>query len=144
MKKIIDYYFVVAFRGFGGPQAILVTEVIVEHIAAHLKLDSFTVRQCNLLKEGDITHYGQKIQRWNIPRMLYELVKSSHFFQRQKNVEEYNRVNLYRKRGLSLVPSKFGIGFPVRFLNQAGALVHIYKDGSVLLTHGGICFELST
>jgi xanthine dehydrogenase/oxidase len=66
-----------------------------------------------------------------------ELIKSSDFIQRQKTVEEFNRSNTYRKRGLTILPTKFGIAFTAKFFNQAGALVHIYKDGSVLLTHGG-------
>ena len=66
-----------------------------------------------------------------------DLVKSSDFIQRQKMVEEFNRQTTYRKRGLSILPTKFGIAFTAKFFNQAGALVHIYKDGSVLLTHGG-------
>ena len=67
-----------------------------------------------------------------------ELSKSSDFIQRQINVKEFNCQNLYRKRGISIIPNKFGIGFTVKYLNQAGALVHIYKDGSVVLTHGGV------
>ena len=85
-----------------------------------------------------MTHYGQALERWNVPRILDELVKSSDFIQRQKSVDEFNRANIYRKRGITIMPTKFGIGFIVQYLNQAGALVHIYKDGSVLLSHGGI------
>jgi xanthine dehydrogenase/oxidase len=130
--------FFLAFRGFGGPQAMLACETIVEHVAAYLKRDPFIIRSLNLFKEGDTTHYGQVLEQWNVPRILDELTKSSDFIQRQTNVKEFNRQNLYRKRGISMIPNKFGIGFTVQFLNQAGALVHIYKDGSVLLTHGGI------
>jgi xanthine dehydrogenase/oxidase len=97
-----------------------------------------TIRRLNLYKEGDLTHYGQRLEQWNVPRLLDELVKSSDFIQRQKSVEEFNRANNYRKRGLAIVPNKFSIGFEVPFLNQAGALVLIYKDGSVVLSHGGI------
>jgi xanthine dehydrogenase/oxidase len=129
---------IIAFRGFGGPQAILACETIVEHVAAYLKIDPFTIRCLNLFKEGDLTHYGQSLERWNIPRILDELVKSSDFIQRQKSVNEFNRANIYRKRGINMMPTKFGIGFILQHLNQAGALVHIYKDGSVLLTHGGV------
>ncbi|CAF5063769.1 unnamed protein product, partial [Rotaria sp. Silwood1] len=120
-----------AFRGFGGPQAMLACETIVEHIAAYLKCDPFTIRCLNLFKEGDVTHYGQILELWNVPRILDELTKSSDFIQRQINVKEFNRKNMYRKRGISMIPVKFGIGFTVQYLNQAGALVHIYKDGSV-------------
>ncbi len=117
---------------------MLASETIVEHVATHLKLDPFIVRRLNLYKEGDLTHFGQRLEQWNVPQLLDQLVKSSDFMQRQKSVEEFNHANTYRKRGLTILPSKFGIGFPVRYLNQGGALVHIYKDGSVLLTHGGL------
>ncbi|CAF1001889.1 unnamed protein product [Rotaria sp. Silwood1] len=127
-----------AFRGFGGPQAMLACETIVEHIAAYLKCDPFTIRCLNLFKEGDVTHYGQILELWNVPRILDELTKSSDFIQRQINVKEFNRKNMYRKRGISMIPVKFGIGFTVQYLNQAGALVHIYKDGSVVISHGGV------
>ena len=70
IKKRIITVFYVAFRGFGSPQAMLTTETIVEHVAQHLRLDPFTVRQLNLYQDGDLTHYGQKIEGWNIPRIL--------------------------------------------------------------------------
>ncbi len=127
-----------AFRGFGGPQAMLACETIVEHVAAYLKRDPFTIRSINLFKEGDATHYGQVLEQWNVPRILNELTESSDFIRRQTNVKEFNQQNKYRKRGISLIPNKFGIGFTVQHLNQAGALVIIYKDGSVVLTHGGV------
>ena len=90
-----------------------------------------------MYKEGDITHFGQALERWNIPRLMDEILKSSDFSQRQKNIEEFNQLNTYRKRGITILPTKFGIAFTAKFLNQAGALVHIYKDGSVLISHGG-------
>ncbi|CAF1016904.1 unnamed protein product [Adineta steineri] len=127
-----------AFRGFGGPQSILGCETIIEHIAAYLKCDPFSIRTLNLFQEGDITHYGQALENWNVPRILNELKISSDFIQRQINVQEFNQQNIYRKRGISLIPVKFGIGFSVQYYNQAGALVHIYQDGSVVLTHGGV------
>ncbi|CAF2744826.1 unnamed protein product [Rotaria sp. Silwood2] len=127
-----------AFRGYGGPQAMFASETIVEHVAAYLKRDPLTIRRLNLFKEGDTTHYGQVLELWNVPRILDELSKSSDFIQRQRNVTEFNRQNIYRKRGISIIPVKFGIGGLVKFFNQAGALVHIYKDGSVLLTHAGV------
>jgi xanthine dehydrogenase/oxidase len=117
---------------------MLACETIVEHVAAYLKRDPFTIRSLNLFKEGDTTHYGQVLELWNVPRILNELTQSSDFIRRQTNVKEFNQQNKYRKRGISLIPNKFGIGFFVRHLNQAGALVHIYKDGSVVLTHGGV------
>ncbi|CAF2705216.1 unnamed protein product [Rotaria sp. Silwood2] len=127
-----------AFRGFGGPQAMLACETIVEHVAAYLKCDPFDIRRINLFKEGDTTHYGQVLEQWNVPRILDELNKSSDFIQRQNNVEEFNQKNMYRKRGISMMPVKFGIGAPNEFYDQAGALVHVYKDGSVVISHGGV------
>ena len=91
-----------------------------------------------MYKEGDLTHFNQTLERWNVPRLMDELLKSSNFYQRQKDVEEFNKLNTYRKRGITILPTKFGIAFTAKFLNQAGALVHIYKDGSVLISHGGI------
>ncbi|CAF3610866.1 unnamed protein product [Rotaria sp. Silwood1] len=127
-----------AFRGFGCPQAIFACETIVEHVAAYLKLDSLIVRRLNLYQEGDLTHFGQALEHWHVPRILDELTQSSNFIWRQQTVDEFNRLNTYRKRGLSILPTKLGISFMAKYLNQAGALVHIYKDGSVLVTHGGV------
>ncbi|CAF2520096.1 unnamed protein product [Rotaria sp. Silwood2] len=129
-----------AFRGFGGPQAMLACESIVEHVAAYLKCDPLAIRYLNLFKEGDTTHYGQILDQWNVPRILNELTKSSDFIQRQLDVGEFNRKNIYRKRGITMIPAMFGIGFTVGCLNQAGALVHVYKDGSVVISHGGVEF----
>ncbi|CAF4859885.1 unnamed protein product [Rotaria sp. Silwood1] len=125
-------------RGYGGPQAMLACKTIVEHIAAYLKCDPFTIRCLNLFKEGDTTHYGQILENWNVPRILDELKESSDFIQRQQNVEEFNQKNKYRKRGVSMIPVKFGIGFEIQHYNQAGAFVHVYKDGSVVISHGGV------
>jgi xanthine dehydrogenase/oxidase len=94
-----------------------------------------------MYKEGDLTHFGQPLERWNIPRLMDELIKSSDFLQRQKTIEEFNQLNTYRKRGINILPTKFGIAFTAKFLNQAAALIHIYKDGSVLLSHGGMMKE---
>ena len=132
-----------AFRGFGGPQAMFVTETIVEHVAEHLGVDPLTIRRVNLSRQGDSTLFGQVIDDWNIPRLLDQLIQSSDFFARQREIEEFNREHPFRKRALSLVPNTFGIGFLVKHMNQAGALVHIYRDGSVLLNHGGGSFLFS-
>jgi xanthine dehydrogenase/oxidase len=116
---------------------MLACETVIEHVAAYLKRDPLAIRCLNLFKEGDTTHYGQVLKLWNVPRILDELSKSSDFYQRQTDVKEFNSKNIYRKRGITMVPIKFGIGFTVQYPNQAGALVHIYKDGSVVLHHGG-------
>lgn len=117
---------------------MLACETIIEHIATHIQCDPWQIRQLNLFKEGDRTHFGQVLEQWNIPRILEELIVTSDFIQRQIQVKEFNETNLYRKRGISLIPAKFGLGFTIQFLNQAGALVLIYRDGSVLIHHGGV------
>ena len=119
---------------------MLACETIIEHVANYLNCDPFKIRRSNLFQEGDRTHHGQILEQWNIPRILDELLVTSDFIQRQNQVKEFNVTNLYRKRGISLIPAKFGLGFTVQFLNQAGALVHIYRDGSVLIQHGGVEF----
>ena len=117
---------------------MLACENIIEHIASYLQIDPLSIRRLNLYKEGDVTTYGQRLEQWNVPRLLDELIESSDLVQRQKAVEQFNRANNYRKRGLTVIPNKFSIGYMVPFMNQAGALALIYKDGSVLLSHGGI------
>ena len=128
---------ILAFRGFGGPQGLLGSETIVEHVATHLKLDPVAIRRLNMYREGDLTHFGQALEHWHIPRLMDELLQSSDYLQRQSDVEEFNQLHTFRKRGIAILPTKFGIAFTAKFLNQAAALVHIYKDGSVLLSHGG-------
>lgn len=126
-----------AFRGFGGPQGLLGSETIIEHVAAHLKTDPLTIRRLNLYKEGEQTHFGQALENWHIPRMLDQIVESSQYYERQLHIQKFNDANNFRKRGICVLPTKFGIAFTAKFLNQAGALVHVYKDGSVLVSHGG-------
>jgi xanthine dehydrogenase/oxidase len=95
---------------------------MVEHVATYLKVDPLVIRRLNMYKEGDITYFGQPLERWNIPRLMDELIKSSDFIQRQKDIEAFNKLNTYRKRGIAILPTKFGIAFTAKFLNQAGAL----------------------
>lgn len=117
---------------------MIACENVIEHVAAFLKCDPWKIRHTNLFKEGDRTHYGQVLEIWNVPRILDELIQSSDFYERQKQVQLFNQQNTYRKRGISIIPAKFGIGFIIQYANQAGALVHIYKDGSVVVSHGGV------
>jgi len=95
------------------------------------------IRARNFYKEGDITHFGQRIEGFNIPRLWTEIQSSAEVVQRKQEVEKFNQANKYRKRGLSVIPTKFGINFTAKFMNQGGALVHVYTDGSVLVSHGG-------
>jgi len=126
-----------AFRGFGGPQGHLFTESWIEHAAQVLKIPSEELRERNLYNEGDFTYYGFPVPR--SVRRSWEICKqSSDFLKRKAEVENYNKEHRWRKRGLSIIPSKYGIAFTANFLNQGTALVHVYTDGSVAVTHGGV------
>jgi len=127
-----------AFRGFGGPQGLLVAETVIEHVASALKMHPEDVRSRNLYAfNGDVTHFYQPLDCCPLRRMWEELSESSSLAQRRIEVDQFNRANRWRKRGISLIPTKFGISFTATFMNQGGALVHIYTDGTVLVTHGG-------
>ncbi|KAK4875652.1 hypothetical protein RN001_012074 [Aquatica leii] len=126
-----------AFRGFGGPQGMFAGEHIIRSVAEYLNKDAVDIARLNFYQEGDTTHYNQKLEYCNILRCWNECLESSNFIKRQKQVEQYNREHRWKKRGISVVPTKFGIAFTALFLNQTGALVHVYTDGSVLVTHGG-------
>ncbi|XP_008301642.1 xanthine dehydrogenase/oxidase isoform X1 [Stegastes partitus] len=126
-----------AFRGFGGPQGMMVAESWITDVAQSLGRSADEVRRLNLYKEGELTPYNQILDHLTLDRCWDECLSRSGYQQRRAAVELYNRQNRWTKRGLAVVPTKFGISFTAVFLNQAGALVHIYTDGSVLLTHGG-------
>lgn len=126
-----------AFRGFGAPQGMFCSEDIMEHVAQHLHLDPKLVRERNLYKTGDTTHFGQVIERCTLNRCWEEVLDQSNYDTLRTNVQKFNSEHKYRKRGLSIVPVMFSVSFTLRFLNQAGALVLVYRDGSVLLSHGG-------
>ncbi|KAK4295724.1 hypothetical protein Pmani_031735 [Petrolisthes manimaculis] len=126
-----------AFRGFGGPQGILIMEDIMSRVAAYLNVDPTVVRQRNLYQTGDLTHCNQLLENCTLRRCWREVMEQAHYSTRCQHVQQFNSTNRYRKRGLSVVPVKFGISFTAKFLNQSGALVHVYTDGSVLLSHGG-------
>jgi xanthine dehydrogenase/oxidase len=129
-----------AFRGFGGPQGMMVTEEIVDRIACLVGKLPEEVRELNFYKEGDSTPYGMKLEGFQA-RACWDRVIASvgGMAPRRAAIAEYNSKNRFRKRGIAAIPTKFGISFTTKFLNQAGALVHIYQaDGSVLVTHGGV------
>jgi xanthine dehydrogenase large subunit len=127
-----------AFRGFGGPQGMILIERVMDHIADHLGLDPLMVRQRNFYGKGrDLTPYGQKVEDFELPTLVRQLAKSAEWKARQKSIARWNKAHDLIKRGISLTPVKFGISFTTGFLNQAGALVHVYRDGSVILNHGG-------
>ncbi|CAD5220304.1 unnamed protein product [Bursaphelenchus okinawaensis] len=127
-----------AFRGFGGPQGMFGMESIVNHVAEELGIDVDELRHNNMYNEGDCTPFGMHLNQCNIRRCWEECIEHSNYKERKEDVAAFNRKYQYRKRGIYLTPTKFGIGFGFKQLNQAGALVHIYKDGSVLVTHGGM------
>ncbi|MDH5492836.1 MAG: xanthine dehydrogenase molybdopterin binding subunit [Myxococcales bacterium] len=127
-----------AFRGFGGPQGMVVIEEILSRVAATLELPPHEVRRRNLYAQGDRTHYGQLVRHpGRIARIVAELSESSGLEPRLAEIERFNASNPMRKRGLALTPVKFGISFTTAFFNQAGALLLVYEDGSVQLNHGG-------
>ncbi|XP_077270195.1 xanthine dehydrogenase rosy isoform X1 [Temnothorax americanus] len=127
-----------AFRGFGGPQGMFVAENIIRQIADYLDLDVVKLSELNLYKEGDLTHYNQQLANCTLDRCWRECLASSRYNERIVEVQRYNRENRFKKKGLAIVPTKFGIAFTALHLNQAGALVHIYTDGSVLISHSGV------
>ncbi|KAM9328515.1 xanthine dehydrogenase/oxidase-like [Pholidichthys leucotaenia] len=126
-----------AFRGFGGPQGMMVAESWITDVAQRLGKSPEEVRRLNLYVEGDSTPYNQILERLTLDRCWDECLLRSGYDQQRAAINLYNRENRWTKRGLAVVPTKFCVSFNTIFLNQAGALVHIYTDGSVLLTHGG-------
>ncbi|MEL7538312.1 MAG: xanthine dehydrogenase molybdopterin binding subunit [Pseudomonadota bacterium] len=128
-----------AFRGFGGPQGMFAIEHVVDEIARHLGKDPLAVRRANLygIDERNVTPYGQRVEDNVIAAIIDELEASSDYEQRRAEIRTWNAANPILKRGIALTPVKFGISFTATHLNQAGALVHIYTDGSVHLNHGG-------
>ena len=127
-----------AFRGFGGPQGMVVIEDALDRVARVLRLPPHDVRQKNFYKDGDSTHYGQRVKdAGRIRRIWTNLLQSSEFATRLSDVDSFNEEHPHRKRGLAITPVKFGISFTAKFYNQAGALVLVYQDGSVQVNHGG-------
>ncbi|GAC99094.1 xanthine dehydrogenase/oxidase [Pseudozyma hubeiensis SY62] len=127
-----------AFRGFGGPQGMFFTEDFVVKAAAVIGLQPEKMREMNMYRENEETHFRQKLVDWNVPTLWEQLKSSGEFEARSKEVEKFNAEHRYKKRGISMIPTKFGISFTAIFLNQAYGVVHVYHhDGSVLFSHGG-------
>jgi xanthine dehydrogenase large subunit len=127
-----------AFRGFGGPQGMMGIERAMDAIALHLGKDPLDVRLANLYGvSGNLTPYGQVVADSVALELMTELEGSCAYRARRKAVTAWNAENTFLKRGLALTPVKFGISFTAHHLNQAGALVHVYTDGSIHLNHGG-------
>jgi xanthine dehydrogenase large subunit len=128
-----------AFRGFGGPQGAFAVEYLIDSIARQLQLDPLQVRRANFYGVGtnNTTPYGQEVADNIIHTLVDQLVASSGYTQRRADVAAFNATSPVLKKGLALTPVKFGVSFNVVHLNQAGALVHVYTDGTVLVNHGG-------
>jgi xanthine dehydrogenase large subunit len=135
-----------AFRGFGGPQGVILIEAIMGDIARHLQMDPLDVRLRNLysdepLADGsgkrDTTHYQMRVEDNILQPLITTLEHSSNYRQRRAEIEAWNASSTVLKRGIAITPVKFGISFTATLFNQAGALVHVYTDGSVQVNHGG-------
>ncbi|ASP37358.1 xanthine dehydrogenase molybdopterin binding subunit [Bacterioplanes sanyensis] len=126
-----------AFRGFGGPQGMLIGEGILDDVARAVGRDPLDVRLTNLYQHGDRTHYDQEIEDFPMAELMTTLANQCDYYERRQQISTFNQQHRFKKRGLALTPVKFGISFTIQFLNQAGALVHIYTDGSIHLNHGG-------
>ena len=128
-----------AFRGFGGPQGMFAIEHVIDEIARELGVDPLAVRRRNFygIGERDVTQYGQTVEDNIIGDIVDKLEADSGYQARREEIREFNETSPVLKRGIALTPVKFGISFTATHLNQAGALVHVYKDGSVHLNHGG-------
>src|SRR5271170_107017 len=128
-----------AFRGFGGPQGMMVIESVLDDIARSLGRDPLDVRRLNLygIDGRNVTHYGQVVEGNRLPAIFDRLERSSGYRRRRAELDRWNRANTIVKRGMALTPVKFGIAFTSTIFNQAGALLQVYTDGTVLLNHGG-------
>ena len=127
-----------AFRGFGGPQGMLVAERMMDAVAIALGLDPLLVRKRNLYGPGrDVTPYGMQVGEHLAPRLVRRLERTSGYAARRRAIARFNARGGTLRKGIALTPVKFGISFTLRQLNQAGALVHVFTDGSVQVNHGG-------
>ena len=127
-----------AFRGFGGPQGMVMAERMMDAIAIELGMDPLDVRKRNFYAKGrDVTPYGMRIEDNIIADVVAELEESSDYRARREAVKAFNAKSGFLRKGIALTPVKFGISFTLTHLNQAGALVHVYTDGSVHINHGG-------
>lgn len=128
-----------AYRGFGGPQGMVAIEEVMDAVARSLGKDPLEVRKLNYYgkTERNVTHYHQTVEHNVIHEMTAELEESAEYAKRRREIVEFNQKSPVLKKGLAMTPVKFGISFTATFLNQAGALIHIYTDGSIHLNHGG-------
>ena len=126
-----------AFRGFGGPQGMVVIEEIMSQAAHRLGLPPHVVRERNMYRDGDVTHYGEEVDGDRLRSLWSQVKRTSAFDERRTAIEQFNASSPHAKRGLAITPVKFGISFTATFFNQAGASVLVYRDGSVQVNQGG-------
>ncbi|MCL4136085.1 UNVERIFIED_CONTAM: hypothetical protein GTU68_042528, partial [Idotea baltica] len=128
-----------AFRGFGGPQGIMAIEAAIDHIAYALNKDPLSIRKANFYGDAprNITPYHQAVTAFTVSRIIEQLEVTSGYANRRQEIRKFNKASPVLKRGIAITPVKFGISFTVTHLNQGGALLHLYSDGSVQLNHGG-------
>ncbi len=128
-----------AFRGFGGPQGMIAIERIMDAVAAATGLDPLEVRLRNLYggEWRDLTPYHQVVEDNVAPQLIDELAASCDYAARRREIEAFNKASPVLRKGIALTPVKFGVSFTTTHLNQAGALIHLYADGSIMLNHGG-------
>jgi len=128
-----------AFRGFGGPQGMFAIETVLDDIARTLGQDPLDVRKVNLygVTDRNVTPYGMTVEDNIAPVLIDTLEARTHYRERRQAIGAWNRASPIVKRGIALTPVKFGISFTATHYNQAGALIHVYRDGTVLLNHGG-------
>ncbi|MFT7685672.1 MAG: xanthine dehydrogenase large subunit [Candidatus Azotimanducaceae bacterium] len=128
-----------AFRGFGGPQGLITIEGVMDDIARYLGKDPLSIRKINLygINDRNITHYHQVVENNNLEAIIIQLEETAEYQKRRVAIGQYNSQHAILKKGIALTPVKFGISFTATHLNQAGALVHVYSDGSIHLNHGG-------
>jgi xanthine dehydrogenase large subunit len=131
-----------AFRGFGGPQGMIGIERVMDHVARHLGRDPWDIRRLNFYANANSTtpqdtHYGMPVRDFILDNLCDELIKTSDYHKRKTEIAAWNETSPILKRGIAISPVKFGISFTLTHLNQAGALVHVYQDGSIRINHGG-------
>jgi xanthine dehydrogenase large subunit len=128
-----------AFRGFGGPQGVILIETILGDVARALGRDPLDVRRRNLygIEERNVTHYQMRVEDNILDPLITRLEQTARYRERQAEIARWNAARPVLRRGLALTPVKFGISFTATLFNQAGALVHVYTDGSILVNHGG-------
>lgn len=128
-----------AFRGFGGPQGMIAAETVMDEIAYAVGADPVDIRKRNFYgtDQRNVTPYGQTVTTFTVPQLVEQLEASSDYRERRQQIHEFNTKQPVLRRGIALTPVKFGISFTVKHMNQGGALLHLYSDGSVQLNHGG-------